>query len=61
MVWVIALVVLLLIGAFAMAQLRAPRREWGSTKPGETWDSTGRLVEPMEEEFEKPRDEGDLL
>jgi hypothetical protein len=55
---VIVLIVLLVLGSVALAGMGG----WRTGKPGPIWDRTGRIIEPPEEEeFEKPRNEGDLL
>jgi hypothetical protein len=55
------LVVLLAIATWQLAP-RYNRTLWRRGKPGSVWlhDPTGNVV-PEDDEFEKPRDEGDLL
>jgi hypothetical protein len=61
-VWWIVLVVLLLAGAVLFSKFRGASGRWGGSDPDQVYDLTGRIAQPMDEQdFEKPRDEGDLL
>ena len=60
MLSVIVLVVLIVVGAVLLSKFRGPAGKWGGSDPDDVYDPTGRIVKPMDEEFEKPRDEGDL-
>jgi hypothetical protein len=59
-IWIIVLIVLLVLGGVAFRGMRG-NAPWGTAKPDATMGTGGRIIEPDDEDFEKPRNEGDLL